>query len=157
MGRKFEGKFDARGEKIAIVGSRFNDFFTSELMDGALDCLHRHGVADEQIDTAWVPGGFEIPFAAKRFVETGRYAAVICVGCIIQGDTPHFQYLAGEVTKGIAQVSLESNIPVVYGIVTAETLDQAIERSGTKAGNKGFDAAMTALEMIDLCANIGEG
>jgi 6,7-dimethyl-8-ribityllumazine synthase len=157
MGRKFEGKFDARGEKIAIVGSRFNDFFTSELMDGALDCLHRHGVADEQIDTAWVPGGFEIPFAAKRFVETGRYAAVICVGCIIQGDTPHFGYLAGEVTKGIAQVSLESNIPVVYGIVTAETLDQAIERSGTKAGNKGFDAAMTALEMIDLCANIGEG
>jgi 6,7-dimethyl-8-ribityllumazine synthase len=157
MGRKFEGKFDARGEKIAIVGSRFNDFFTSELMDGALDCLHRHGVTDEQIDTAWVPGGFEIPFAAKRFVETGRYAAVICVGCIIQGDTPHFGYLAGEVTKGIAQVSLESNIPVVYGIVTAETLDQAIERSGTKAGNKGFDAAMTALEMIDLCANISEG
>jgi 6,7-dimethyl-8-ribityllumazine synthase len=157
MGRKFEGKFDARGEKIAIVGSRFNDFFTSELMGGALDCLHRHGVTDEQIDTAWVPGGFEIPFAAKRFVETGRYAAVICVGCIIQGDTPHFGYLAGEVTKGIAQVSLESNIPVVYGIVTAETLDQAIERSGTKAGNKGFDAAMTALEMIDLCANISEG
>ncbi len=157
MGRKFEGKFDARGEKIAIVGSRFNDFFTSELMDGALDCLHRHGVTDEQIDTAWVPGGFEIPFAAKRFVETGRYAAVICVGCIIQGDTPHFGFVAGEVTKGIAQVSLESNIPVVYGIVTAETLDQAIERSGTKAGNKGFDAAMTALEMIDLCANIGEG
>ena len=157
MGRKFEGKFDARGEKIAIVGSRFNDFFTSELMDGALDCLHRHGVTDEQIDTAWVPGGFEIPFAAKRFVETGRYAAVICVGCIIQGDTPHFGFVAGEVTKGIAQVSLESNIPVVYGIVTADTLDQAIERSGTKAGNKGFDAAMTALEMIDLCANIGEG
>ena len=157
MVRKFEGKFDARGEKIAIVGSRFNDFFTSELMDGALDCLHRHGVTDEQIDTAWVPGGFEIPFAAKRFVETGRYAAVICVGCIIQGDTPHFGYVAGEVTKGIAQVSLDSNIPVVYGIVTAETLDQAIERSGTKAGNKGFDAAMTALEMIDLCANISEG
>lgn len=157
MGRKFEGKFDARGEKIAIVGSRFNDFFTNELMDGALDCLHRHGVTDEQIDTAWVPGGFEIPFVAKRFVETGRYAAVICVGCIIQGDTPHFGFVAGEVTKGIAQVSLESNIPVVYGIVTADTLDQAIERSGTKAGNKGFDAAMTALEMIDLCANIGEG
>jgi len=157
MGRKFEGKFDARGEKIAIVASRFNDFFTSELMEGALDCLHRHGVTDEQIDTAWVPGGFEIPFAAKRFVETGRYAAVICVGCIIQGDTPHFGFVAGEVTKGIAQVSLDSNIPVVYGIVTAETLDQAIERSGTKAGNKGFDAAMTALEMIDLCANISEG
>ena len=157
MVRKFEGKFDARGEKIAIVGSRFNDFFTSELMDGALDCLRRHGVTEDQIDTAWVPGGFEIPFAAKQFVATGRYAAVICVGCIIQGDTPHFGLVAGEVTKGIAQVSLDSNIPVVYGIVTAETLDQAIERSGTKAGNKGFDAAMTALEMIDLCANISEG
>ena len=157
MGRKFEGSFDAKGAKIAIVGSRFNDFFTSELMAGALDCLHRHGVADEQIDTAWVPGGFEIPFAAQRFVQTGRYAAVICVGCIIQGDTPHFQYLSGEVTKGIAQVSMDSNIPVIYGIVTAETLDQAIERSGTKAGNKGFDAALTALEMIDLCANIDKG
>ena len=104
-----------------------------------------------------MPGGFEIPFAAKRFVQTGRYAAVICVGCIIQGDTPHFHYVSGEVTKGIAQVSLDSNIPVIYGIVTAETLDQAIERSGTKAGNKGFDAALTALEMIDLCANIDEG
>jgi len=157
MGRKFAGNFDARGQKIAIVASRFNDFFTSELMDGALDCLHRHGVADEQIDTAWVPGGFEIPFAAKQFVETGRYAAVICVGCIIQGDTPHFHFISGEVTKGIAQVSLDSNIPVIYGIVTAETLDQAIERAGTKAGNKGFDAAMTALEMIDLCADIGQG
>ncbi len=157
MGRTFEGKFDSRGKKIAIVGSRFNDFFTSELMDGALDCLHRHGVDDEQIDTAWVPGGFEIPIVAKRFVQTGRYAAVICVGCIIQGDTPHFQFVSSEVTKGIAMVSLESNIPVVYGIVTAETLDQAIERSGTKAGNKGFDAAMTALEMIDLCADIDEG
>ncbi len=157
MGRTFEGKFDSRGQKIAIVGSRFNDFFTSELMDGALDCLHRHGVDDEQIDTAWVPGGFEIPIVAKRFVQTGRYAAVICVGCIIQGDTSHFQLVSSEVTKGIAMVSLESNIPVVYGIVTAETLDQAIERSGTKAGNKGFDAAMTALEMIDLCADIDAG
>jgi 6,7-dimethyl-8-ribityllumazine synthase len=157
MGRKYEGNFDAGGKKIAIVGSRFNDFFTTELMEGALDCLHRHGVTDEQIDTAWVPGGFEIPFAAKRFVQTGRYAAVICIGCIIQGDTPHFHLVSGEVTKGIAQVSLESDIPVIFGIVTAETLDQAIERSGTKAGNKGFDAALTALEMIDLCANIGRG
>ncbi len=157
MGRKFEGKFDARGKKIVIVGSRFNDFFTSELMAGALDCLHRHGVQDDHIDTAWVPGGFEIPIAAKRFVQSERYAAVICVGCIIQGDTPHFHYVSSEVTKGIAQVALESDIPVVYGIVTAETLDQAIERSGTKAGNKGFDAALTALEMIDLCAEIDAG
>ena len=157
MGRIFEGKFDARGKKIALVASRFNDFFTRELVDGALDCLRRHGVDDDDIDTAWVPGGFEIPVAAKRFVQTDRYAAVICVGCIIQGDTPHFHYVSSEVTKGIAQVSLDSNIPVVYGIVTAETLDQAIERSGTKAGNRGFDAALTALEMIDLCANIDEG
>ena len=157
MGRKFEGKFDSRGKKIAIVGSRFNDLFTGELMAGALDCLHRHGVEDEQIDTAWVPGGFEIPLAAKRFVQTGRYAAVICVGCIIQGDTAHFQLVSSEVTKGIAMVSLEADIPVIYGIVTADTLEQAIERSGTKAGNKGFDAALTALEMIDLCAVIDEG
>jgi 6,7-dimethyl-8-ribityllumazine synthase len=156
MGRKFEGSFDARGAKIAIVGSRFNDFFTSELMEGALDCLHRHGVTDEQIDTAWVPGSFELPFAARRFVRTGRYAAVICIGCIIQGDTPHFNLVSAEVTKGIAQVGLDSDIPVVFGVVTAETLDQAIERSGTKAGNKGFDAALTALEMIDLCANIDQ-
>ncbi|PIV82004.1 6,7-dimethyl-8-ribityllumazine synthase [bacterium CG17_big_fil_post_rev_8_21_14_2_50_64_8] len=157
MGKTFEGKFNAGDRKIAIVGSRFNDFFTRELMDGALDCLQRHGVQEENIDTAWVPGGFEIPMAAKRLAGSGRYAAVICVGCIIQGDTPHFHYVASEVTKGIAQVSLDSNIPVVFGIVTAETLDQAIERSGAKAGNKGFDAALTALEMIDLCASIDAG
>ncbi|MBE0566947.1 MAG: 6,7-dimethyl-8-ribityllumazine synthase [Krumholzibacteria bacterium] len=157
MGRTFEGKFTAGSAKIAIVASRFNDFFTRELLDGALDCLHRHGVADKNIDTAWVPGGFEIPMAAKRLATSGRYAAVICVGCIIQGDTPHFQYVAGEVTKGIAQVSLETGVPIAYGVVTAETLDQAIERSGTKAGNKGFDAALTALEMIDLWAAIDKG
>ena len=157
MHRTFEGRFDARGKQIAIVASRFNDFFTRELLDGALDCLHRHGVADKNIDTAWVPGGFEIPMAAKRLAATGRYAAVVCVGCIIQGDTPHFQYVASEVTKGIAQVSLETGVPVAYGVVTAETLDQAVERSGTKAGNKGFDAALTALEMIDLWAAIDKG
>ncbi|MFN2372031.1 MAG: 6,7-dimethyl-8-ribityllumazine synthase [Candidatus Krumholzibacteriia bacterium] len=157
MGRTFEGKFTAGSAKIAIVASRFNDFFTRELLDGALDCLHRHGVADKNIDTAWVPGGFEIPMAAKRLATSGRYAAVVCVGCIIQGDTPHFQYVAGEVTKGIAQVSLETGVPIAYGVVTAETLDQAIERSGTKAGNKGFDAALTALEMIDLWAAIDKG
>jgi 6,7-dimethyl-8-ribityllumazine synthase len=157
MGRTFEGKFAAGGARIAIVASRFNDFFTRELLAGAHDCLHRHGVADKNIDTAWVPGGFEIPLAAKRLAETGRYAAVICLGCIIQGDTPHFQYVASEVTKGIAQVSLETGVPVAYGVVTAETLDQAVERSGTKAGNKGFDAALTALEMIDLWAAIDKG
>ena len=157
MARTFEGRFDARGKRLAIVASRFNDFFTSELMDGARDCLRRHGVEDEQVDSCWVPGAFEVPLAAKRFAKTGRYSAVICLSCIIQGDTPHFHYVSSEITKGIAQVSLESDIPVVYGVVTAETLDQAIERSGTKAGNKGFDAALTALEMIDLFARIDEG
>ncbi len=157
MGKTFQGGFDARGEKIAIVASRFNDFFTRELMDGANDCLTRHGVPEKNVDTAWVPGAFEIPMAAKRLVASGRYAAVICLGCLIQGDTPHFHYISAEVTKGIAQVSLDSAVPVIYGIVTAETLDQAIERSGTKAGNKGFDAALTALEMIDLNAAIDAG
>jgi 6,7-dimethyl-8-ribityllumazine synthase len=157
MGKTYQGRFDARGQKIAIVASRFNEFFTRELLDGALDCLHRHDVTDNQIDVAWVPGSFEIPLGAKRLVETGRYAAVICLGCLIQGDTPHFHYIAAEVTKGIAQVSLDAKIPVVFGVVTAETLDQAIERAGTKSGNKGFDAALSALEMIDLCTNIEEG
>lgn len=157
MGRTYEGRFRAGDARLAIVASRFNDFFTRELLDGALDCLQRHGVGEDQVDTAWVPGGFEIPMAAKRLAGTGRYAAVICVGCIIQGDTPHFHFLASELTKGIAQVALDTGVPVAYGVVTAETLDQAVERSGTKAGNKGFDAAMTALEMIDLWTAIDEG
>ncbi len=154
MGKTFEGSFDARGTQIAVVASRFNDFFTRELVDGALDCLRRHGVRDEQVDTCWVPGGWEVPLAAKRFAQTGRYAAVICLSCIIQGDTPHFHYVSSEVSKGIAHVSFEADIPVIFGVVTAETIDQAIERAGTKAGNKGFDAALTALEMIDLFARI---
>jgi 6,7-dimethyl-8-ribityllumazine synthase len=157
MGKTFEGRYDARGGRIALVASRFNDFFTRELVAGALDCLHRHDVGDDRIDTAWVPGGFEMPAAAKRLAATGRYAAVICLGCIIQGDTPHFHFLSSEVTKGIAQIAMDATVPVVYGVVTAETLDQAIERAGTKAGNKGFDAALTALEMIDLFAVMDEG
>lgn len=157
MSKTFEGRFDARGQQIAIVASRFNDFFTSELVEGARDCLRRHNVEDAQVELCWVPGAFEVPLAAKRFAQTGRYAAVICLSCVIQGDTPHFHYVSSEITKGIAQVSLEANIPVIYGVVTAETLDQAIERSGTKAGNKGFDAALTALEMIDLFARIDAG
>ena len=154
MARTFEGKFDAHGKRLAIVASRFNEFFTGELLAGAQDCLRRHGVTDEQVDTAWVPGGFELPLAAKKLAASGRYAAVICVGCVIQGDTPHFALVAGELTKGIAQVSLDTGVPVAFGVVTAETLDQALERSGTKAGNKGFDAALSALEMIDLFAAI---
>ena len=157
MGKTFQGRFDAGGRRIAIVASRFNEFFTGELLAGARDCLDRHGVAEEQVDLAWVPGSFEIPMAAKRLAGSGRYAAVICLGCLIQGDTPHFHYIAAEVTKGIAQVSLDAAVPVVFGVITAETLDQAIERAGTKAGNKGFDAALTALEMIDLWSVIDEG
>ncbi|MBC8424552.1 6,7-dimethyl-8-ribityllumazine synthase [bacterium] len=157
MGKTFTGSFDAQGEKIAIVASRFNDFVVGELVDGALDCLRRHGVDEADVDTAWVPGSFEIPLAAKRLVASGRYAAVLCLGCLIQGDTPHFGYIASEVTKGIAQISLDSGVPVAYGIITADTLEQAIERAGTKAGNKGFDAAMSALEMIDLWRVIDKG
>jgi 6,7-dimethyl-8-ribityllumazine synthase len=152
MGVLYEGRFDARGRKVALVASRFNEFFTRELIAGAQDCLRRHGVPDADVDVAWVPGSFEIPIAAQRLARSGRYGAVVCLGCLIQGDTPHFHYLAGEVVKGIAHVSLETGVPVVFGVITAETLEQAMERAGTKAGNKGFDAATTALEMIDLCA-----
>jgi 6,7-dimethyl-8-ribityllumazine synthase len=154
MGRVFEGRFDARGRKVALVASRFNEFFTRELLAGAQDCLRRHGVQEDDVDVAWVPGSFELPFAAKRLAATSRYGAVICLGCLIQGDTPHFQYIAAEVSKGIAQVALDSGVPVVFGVITAETLEQAMERAGTKAGNKGFDAAATALELIDLAAEI---
>jgi len=157
MGRVFEGRFDARGRKIALVASRFNDFFTKELLAGAHDCLRRHGVPDDNVDVAWVPGSFEIPMAAKRLASTGRYGAVVCLGCLVQGDTPHFQYIAAEVSKGIAQVSLDTGVPVIFGVITAETLEQAMERAGTKAGNKGFDAATTALEMIDLFASLDQG
>jgi 6,7-dimethyl-8-ribityllumazine synthase len=154
MGQVYEGRFDARGRKLALVASRFNEFFTRELLAGAHDCLRRHGVPDADVDVAWVPGSFEIPLAAQRLARSGRYGAVVCLGCLIQGDTPHFQYVAGEVTKGIAQVSLDTGVPVIFGVITAETLEQAMERAGTKAGNKGFDAAAAALEMIDLVAGI---
>lgn len=157
MGKIYEGRFDAGGRRLAIVASRFNEFFTRELVAGAQDCLRRHGVAEDAVDCCWVPGSFEVPLAAKRFAATGRYAAVICLSCLIQGDTPHFSFVASEIAKGIAQVGLETNVPVIFGVVTAETLDQAIERAGTKAGNKGFDAALSALEMIDLFAGIDAG
>ena len=152
MPRIFEGRYDARGRRIAVVASRFNEFFTRELVAGALDAFRRHAIGDDAIDIVWVPGSFELPLAAKRLAGSGRYGAVVCLGCLIQGDTPHFNFIAGEVTKGIAQVALESGVPVVFGVITAETLDQAIERAGTKAGNKGFDAATSALELIDLFA-----
>jgi 6,7-dimethyl-8-ribityllumazine synthase len=152
MGKTFQGRFDARGRRIALVASRFNEFFTRELLAGARDCLDRHGVPEANVDSVWVPGSFELPLVAQRLARGGRYGAVICLGCLVQGDTPHFQLVAAEVTKGIAQIGLETGVPVVFGVVTAETLEQAIERSGTKAGNRGFDAALSALELIDLLA-----
>ncbi len=156
MGKVFEGRFEARGRRVAIVVSRFNDFFTKELLGGARDCLARHGVPDADVDVAWVPGSFELPLAASRLARSGRYGAVVCLGCLIQGDTPHFGLIAAEVTKGVAQVALETGIPVSFGVITAETIEQAIERAGTKAGNKGFDAALAALEMMGVLEAIGE-
>lgn len=154
MGQTYQGRFDARGRRIALVASRFNEFFTRELLAGARDCLDRHGVPEANVDSVWVPGSFELPLVAQRLARGGRYGAVICLGCLVQGDTPHFQLVAAEVTKGIAQIGLETGVPVVFGVVTAETLEQAIERSGTKAGNRGFDAALSALELIDLLAQV---
>lgn len=143
------GQLQARGLKFGIVVSRFNEFITSKLLDGALDALTRHGADPAAIDVAWVPGAFEIPLAAQKMTTRG-YDAVICLGAVIRGATPHFEYVAAEVTKGIAQVSLNSGVPVIYGLITADNIEQAIERAGTKAGNKGFDAAMAAMEMANL-------
>ncbi|KYH32514.1 6,7-dimethyl-8-ribityllumazine synthase [Neomoorella mulderi] len=143
------GQLQARGLKFGIVVSRFNEFITSKLLEGALDALNRHGADPAAIDVAWVPGAFEIPLAAQKMTARG-YDAIICLGAVIRGATPHFEYVAAEVTKGIAQVSLNSGVPVIYGLITADNIEQAIERAGTKAGNKGFDAAMAAMEMANL-------
>ncbi len=154
MGKLFEGMLLGKGLKFALVISRFNDFITRKLLEGAQDALLRHGVNEEDIEVAWVPGSFEIPLAAKKLAQTRKYDAVICLGAVIRGGTPHFEYLAAEVTKGIAKVSLDTELPVVYGVITAENLEQAIERAGTKAGNKGFDAAAEAIEMANLMRSI---
>jgi 6,7-dimethyl-8-ribityllumazine synthase len=145
----FEGKLLGEGLRFGIVVARFNEFITNKLLGGALDMLTRHGVSEDAVDVAWVPGAFEIPLTAQKMVERG-YDGVICLGAVIRGATPHFDYVASEATKGIAQVGLAAGIPVVFGIITADTLEQAIERAGTKAGNKGADAAITALEMVNL-------
>jgi len=154
MGTTYQGHFHSRGRRLALLVSRFNDLITRELLSGARDGLLRHGVAEADVDVVWVPGSFELPLAADRLARTRRYGAIICLGCLIQGDTPHFQFIASEVAKGVAQVGLQHGTPVVFGVITAETLDQAIERAGTKAGNKGFDAALSALELVDLYAQI---
>ncbi len=152
---KFEGMLLGKGLKFGVVVSRFNEFITKKLLDGAQDALLRHGVIEEDIDIAWVPGSFELPLVAKKLAQTKRYDAVICLGAMVRGATPHFEYIAGEVTKGIAKVGLETGLPLSYGIIIADTLEQAIERAGTKAGNKGFDAAVNAIEMANLLRNIG--
>ena len=155
MPKTFEGKISAEGFRFAIIVSRFNDFISSKLAEGAVDALKRHGGNDEQISLVKVPGAFEIPLAAKRLAENGAYHAIICLGAVIRGSTPHFDYVAAEVSKGIAAVALESKIPVTFGVLTTDNLEQAIERAGTKSGNKGWDAAMAAMEMVNLFAELG--
>ncbi len=150
MGRTFEGTFSGEGLRFAIVVARFNAFISQKLLEGAIDGLRRHGVREEDVDVAWVPGAFEIPLIAKNLAEAGRYDGVICLGAVIRGATPHFEYVAGEAAKGVATVSLNTGVPTIFGILTTDTIEQAIERAGTKAGNKGFDAATSAIEMANL-------
>ncbi len=146
----FEGKVVSSGIKVGIVASRFNEFITSKLVSGAMDGLVRHDVNEDDVDVAWVPGAFEIPLIAKKMAGSGKYDAVICVGAVIRGSTSHYDYVCSEVSKGIASVSLSSEIPVMFGILTTDTIEQAIERAGTKAGNKGYDCALGAIEMVNL-------
>jgi 6,7-dimethyl-8-ribityllumazine synthase len=150
MAKIIEGKLTAEGIKFGIIVSRFNSFICDRLVEGALDTLIRHGAADDAIDIVRVPGAFEIPMAAKKAAASGRYDALICLGAVIRGSTPHFDYVCAEVSKGIASVSLDSGLPVAFGVITTDSIEQAIERAGTKAGNKGVDAAMTAIEMVNL-------
>lgn len=154
MPKTIEGSLVSKGKKYGIVVSRFNEFISNRLLGGALDALQRHGVKDDEITVAWVPGSFEIPVAAKRFADSGKYDAVIALGAVIRGSTPHFDYVAAEVSKGVAQISLSGKTPVMFGVLTTDTIEQAIERAGTKAGNKGFDAAVAAIEMVNLLEQI---
>lgn len=149
-----EGKLTAKGMKVAIVVARFNEFITSKLLSGAVDCLKRHEAEEADITVAWVPGAFEVPLAAKKLAASGKFDAIICLGAVIRGATPHFDYVCAEASKGIAHVSLEYGLPVAFGILTTENIQQAVERAGTKAGNKGVDAAMTAIEMVNLFKEI---
>ncbi|MDF2890353.1 MAG: 6,7-dimethyl-8-ribityllumazine synthase [Clostridia bacterium] len=148
--KTYEGKLIAQGLKFGIVIGRFNEFIGGKLLSGALDALNRHGVEENDIELAWVPGAFEIPLIAKKMANSKKYDGVICLGAVIRGSTPHFDYVSSEVTKGIANVSLDSEVPVIFGVLTTDTIEQAIERAGTKAGNKGFEAAATAIEMANL-------
>jgi len=151
----YEGKLIAEDLKFAIVAGRFNEFITNKLISGALDALKRHGVKEENIELAWAPGAFEIPLVAKKMAARKCYDAVICLGAVIRGATPHFDHVSNEVTKGIAQVGLETGVPIIFGVLTTDTIEQAIERAGTKAGNKGFDAAISAIETANLLKQLG--
>ena len=150
----FEGQLVARDFKFAIVVSRFNEFISKSLLSGAMDSLTRHEASADNVDVAWVPGSFEIPLVASRLAASGKYDAVICLGAVIRGNTPHFDYVAAEVSKGIARVGLDTGVPVAFGIITADTLEQAVDRAGEKAGNKGWQAALTAIEMANLLAGM---
>ena len=152
--RIYEGKLISTNKKYGIVVGRFNEFIGGKLLSGALDALKRHGVSEDEIEISWVPGAFEIPLIAKKMVELNKYSAVICLGAVIKGSTPHFDFVSNEVTKGIASVSLDSGVPVIFGVLTTDSIEQAIERAGTKAGNKGFEAAVTAIEMVNLISEI---
>ena len=155
MVKYIEGNLTAGDEKFGIVVSRFNDFISSELLEGCLDSLKRRGVNEDNIDVAKVPGSFEIPVTARKLASSGNYSAVICLGAVIRGETPHFNYVSAEASKGIAQASMDTGVPVIFGIITADTLEQAIDRAGTKAGNKGADAAEAAIEMVNLFKELG--
>jgi 6,7-dimethyl-8-ribityllumazine synthase len=152
--KEIHGNLDGKGQKIAIVVSRFNELLTARLLSGALDCLSRHNVDEKNITVSRVPGSFEIAYAAQHLAKSKKYDAVVCLGALIRGDTPHFDYIASEASKGIARVAMETGLPVIYGLITADTLDQAIERAGTKSGNKGWDAALAAIEMVNLYREI---
>ncbi len=155
MANKIEGHLNAKDVKIGIIISRFNDFITTRLLAGAYDCLERHGADNKKITEIWVPGSFEIPMTAKKVADKSDYDGIICLGAVIRGETPHFEYVASEVAKGVAKLSLEAAIPISFGILTTDTTDQAIERAGTKVGNKGWDAALSVLEMINLFNQLG--
>lgn len=155
MSKTYEGNLLGKGLKFGVVVSRFNEFFSTKLLEGARDALSRHGVDDADVEIAWTPGSFEIPLVARKMATSKKYDAVICLGAVVRGGTPHFDYIASEVTKGIAAINLETGVPVIYGVITTDTLEQAIERSGTKMGNKGFDAAVSAIEMANLVKAMG--
>ncbi|MFA5336108.1 MAG: 6,7-dimethyl-8-ribityllumazine synthase [Candidatus Omnitrophota bacterium] len=154
MVRTIEGQLIAKGKKFAIVVSRFNDFISKRLLEGAIDTLLRHGAKESEIEAIWVPGAFEIPVVANKVARSKKYDAVLCLGAVIKGSTPHFEYVSSEAAKGVAKVSMDTGIPVIFGVITAENLEQAIERAGTKDGNKGRDAAVSAIEMANLLENI---